>query len=260
MKIRWIQVSCSEEGQRSSNQDFVATYSFRRGSLYIAVVCDGVGGRSFGGECARAVGGAAKRKVIEYFEQRPASGLSKDDLPPLLETLASFDVVGMPEDSATTLGVVIFEGRKLDREHGLIALWAGDTRVSVLESCGTLRQISRDHRDEEGRLTRYVNGLGQVVGELEGSFIQLPRPCAIAITTDGVHESCAPLELAEFFLYCSDHAIRTPRRLATDLTVFLGDNVCDNFSLSLLHRNVSPEEISRILSYVRKDNGVTCPR
>lgn len=256
--MRWTQITCSLAGDRASNEDSVWTHSFRRGSLYIGVVCDGVGGRPAGADCAKAVGEAILLCTIRYLENRSAGRLNRSDVESLKRKFFRVrirKIPEIPEESATTLAIAIFEGRSRKSEYRSIVLWSGDTRVSMLESSGQLRQITRDHHDSEGRLTSYVDGKGRFKGQLEGVFTSSPMPCALSITTDGIHERCTPSEWARFLLYCAEHRIRSSSRLARDLTTFLGENVSDNYSAAILHRTVHEDEARSMLGNLEESDG-----
>lgn len=201
------------------------------------VACDGVGSRPNSSVCARAVGEAALRRVRLHLQHRPPGNvLSPRDAEQLKQQLQTLTLNHVSPTSATTFVMILFDHRRTRSGYNLIVLWAGDSRIHLLDMAGQTQQLTTDHHDEDGRLTAYFSGDGRVLGTLDTRhYVVEGSPLAICATTDGVHEHCQPQELCEFLLYCVQHQVRGEEQFSAWLSGFLNENISDNYSAALLY-------------------------
>jgi serine/threonine protein phosphatase PrpC len=251
--IQWIKTLCSEVGKKDSNQDFVAARSFssRRRKIDVLIACDGVGGHEGGAECSAAVGNAVLNAVENFLARRKSDrALDKKDLDQLRKRITSLPPTNAPEGSATTLALVLFDRQKGRLGYSMVTAWVGDSHIHLLEVAGSSRRLTNEHHDDEGRLTHYVTGSGRVHGGLEMGLVTSKSLYAICLTTDGIHEKCRPEELYNFLLYCIDHKIREERSFSEAMTLFLGDNIDDNYSAVLLYRPLSDNQVIKTAAMI----------
>lgn len=128
-----IFTSYTDKGSRSSNQDAF----FESESLYI--VCDGVGGVSYGDVAAKL----ACSSFSEYFNANPAESYNSDYLNKALQfTIEKFKetVSKYPEtkDMCTTVVLMAFDA------DGAIVSWMGDSRLYHLRD-GKILFATEDH-------------------------------------------------------------------------------------------------------------------
>lgn len=259
---RWIRLASSKSGERHRNEDVVATHTIPRrgGGIDVIAVCDGVGSRPEALECAQSVAQAAVRRTTKYLAARGHGALKPEDARILRDLLSRIRVRGISKESATTLTLVLFERKPHRAGYGGLAIWAGDTRASLLEASGKLQSLTRDHHDEEGRLTCYVMGTGRVFGSLEHSFFSSGSPCVLYVTTDGVHERCSLDELRSLGLYCMDHGVRSDKVFSKILTQFLAENISDNFSAVIVYRLLSRDDLADVIANSGVEHANTCSR
>jgi len=245
----------SHRGSRDRNDDFVDEQRFylNHRLIYVLVACDGVGGQPAGDQCAQAVGRKVLELTKEYLGHRSTQGvLNETDARSIVNQLKTIDINGVPQESATTLALAIF-----DPKGGMIAIWAGDSRVYLLDASGELQQMTEDHHNKAGHLTSCIAGGGQVRGEIAYRFVPFSkRPCAIAVTTDGVHGSCQPDEprqyalrqyaLRHYLFYCISQKLPHEEFLKETLPVFLRDDDSDNFSMVIYYYRLSNRRIRLI--------------
>lgn len=243
---KWIKTLCSEVGKKKENQDFVAARSFRshRRKIDVLIVCDGVGGHLGGSQCSKAIGEAVLGVVEKYLSRRKSGrSLDKEDANLLGQRLASLPITNAPKDSATTLALALFDRKNGKSGHSIVTAWVGDSHVYLFEIADAGKQLTSDHHDEEGRLTRYITGDGRVHGGLEIRHFTANSPYGICLTTDGVHEKCQLSELYNFLLFCIDHRVTSDGRFSEAMTLFLGDNIDDNYSAVLLYHPLSSSQV-----------------
>lgn len=231
----WQVVTSTHRGSKSENDDFALAeiHRARRGRYATLCVCDGVGSFPGSGKCAQAVGRAMTTILSKMLLRRKRSSLDAFRLRNQVATeLRSHIPKKSPSDATTPLATTLAAGI-VDR-NSLLTIWAGDSRIYLLNEEGQLLLATKDHQDEQGRLSRWVQGDGQIAGRLEANSLRFSsRPVAVCATTDGVHEHCQREELRQFLLYCVLSGVRDSQKLQNDLQAFLNVNVCDNYSLSL---------------------------
>jgi hypothetical protein len=251
---RWITLSCSCLGKRELNQDFVSTGTFflRGRRVEVIVLCDGVGGISGSDLCAKRVGEAAIRIVENYLRSRRSRRtLASIDAKALKLRLEKLSIDPAPLGSATTIAVGVLERTQRSGKSGIIALWAGDTRIHLIEKDGCNYPLTIDHHDEEGRLTSYIRNDGTLFGRLDVNFFSSAAPFILYGTTDGVHESCRLGELVSFFLYCAYHKTRSSQVFSENLARFLSKNMSDNFSAAVVYQLMRRERVKKLFDALK---------
>lgn len=252
--IRWITLCCSRLGKRDLNQDFASTttLSFHGRRVEVLVLCDGVGGIPGSELCARRVGEAIGVMIKNYLKSRRSRrSLDHNDAKILKIHLENLSIDPTPAGSATTIAIGIFERTQRSGKSGIIALWAGDTRIHLIEQRGRSYQLTTDHHDEEGRLTSYIRNDGRLSGGLGAKFFSSESPCALYATTDGVHESCRLDELAAFVMYCVYHQTKSHEVFSENIERFLGENVSDNFSAAVIYRLLRKTRAKKISDAIK---------
>lgn len=235
----WHVISTSHIGTKAVNDDFAwaeVLHGYRR--KYAGLfVCDGVGSRKGSGKCANTVGQVTRDYLAAYVGRRKRGPLTATEAQRLQRELSAHIPRTLPgsgslessdAELATTLAATIVDG------DSLLALWAGDSRVFVLDERGVLTQVTDDHTDAEGRLTCWISGDGEIAGKISAVHHRaVARPAAVCVTTDGVHDRCRHDELRQFLLYAVLIGPADAGHLQMDLAAFLNGNVSDNFSLTL---------------------------
>lgn len=224
----------SEAGPRSINEDQIAYWLSRDGTLF-AAIADGLGGMG-GGESASQLAIAALQNNLKSGFDNKSSLLdavkrAHDDIILAQKVSPSF------RRMATTLTVGIFF------DHKLFAAHAGDSRLSVVRGNG-VKKLTTDHSEgqrlfDAGKLTREEfhdyhrknildNALG-VHDELRIDQVDFPVKSGdkFFFTTDGVH---GKLFLREMMDIASHH------NFAEEFVMEVGEIVknrspSDNFSI-----------------------------
>ncbi len=234
----WKVVTASLQGRRPKNDDFVGSLRARRkpGNVQALIVCDGVASRPGSGDFARDVGPTVLSVTQRWVRQRrPAGEFHEGDALRLTERLRTVHTRGprLP-GAATTVALVVF------RPGSVICVWAGDSRVYVLDELGAFDLMTTDHHDEDGRITRAVNSAGVVPGGWSFVVKRSEAPVlSVCVTSDGVHERCTLSELRHFAMYVMASEVRTGAGLRDALAPFIGGNVSDNMTMGLAYRSVS---------------------
>lgn len=232
----------SEPGKRERNEDaaVVRTWNVRRRRYYLIAISDGVGSLPGSSDCANEVVWGASTSAELFVTQRktrkPFTSGEGSNLAFVLERHFAEQCRGA-QNHAATLALALFGYRS-----ALVA-WAGDTRVYALHEDGSLRLITVDHHDAQGRIIRYVRGDGLTEGGIQERQYDMKGVIALLGTTDGVHESCGHEELRHFVLYCMLHQIVEPETLKRELHEFLIDNLSDNASMGLIYQACSPRRL-----------------
>ena len=130
----------------------------------------------------------------------------------------------------------------------MVTAWVGDSHIYLFEIDRSGKQLTSEHHDEEGRLTRYITGDGLIHGGLEIQHVISDSPYAVCLTTDGVHEKCQPDELYNFLLFCVDHRVTSNGHFSEAMTLFLGDNIDDNYSAVLLYHPLSSTQVIKTVA------------
>ena len=245
MRKPWLAIMASEPGKRDRNEDaaVIRTWNIRRRRYYVMAMSDGVGSLPGSGDCANeVVSGAATSAelfVSERKTRRPLSSAEGSNFAFVLERHFAEHCRGA-QNQAATLALALFGYRS-----ALVA-WAGDTRVYALHEDGSLRIITDDHHDAQGRIIRYVRGDGYTEGGIQERQYDMEGVIALLGTTDGVHESCSHGELRGFVLYCMFHQIVEPEILKRELHDFLFDNLSDNASMALIYQPYSAKRLATL--------------
>lgn len=240
----WKLLSFSKKGKRNNNEDRIGYFddwSATKGPICVFIACDGVGGTSGGAECAEEVVQAVYTKLQELIS---IYGLSifKDSGSALLVSELTSLKVKSNISGATTLVALIFGVARLRNGYHCTAIWAGDSRAHIIDSKGQYLMLTKDHHDEEGRLTAaYVaNGDGYCHGSLEIRHTVIPYyPLAFGVTTDGVHGKCVDVELCAFLAWCILQKGIDSDTFALATERFLAGNLSDNLSAIFLFRLVA---------------------
>lgn len=253
----WFSLAASRRGARDANEDFVAIRTLQYGiwRAKVLVACDGVASRPEGGACSSAVGEAAIESIQGYFKRRKSVlTLDAGDIESLGKSLLSLPVEAVSPQSATTLAVALVYPRLLGRRWATLVFWAGDSRVYELDDSGTLHTLTKDHHDQEGRLTSYYGGDGKMKGTLSWVYRERSAPpSAVCVTTDGVHERCRPEEIRHFLLYCMSQQIDSDEQLSDELSEFLRLNISDNFSFVLYYRLVTEAHLRTVAADLEEE-------
>lgn len=255
---QWITLASSNCGTRADNEDYVESraYSYRRRRIEALVACDGIGGRPNGKDCATTVGQAALQMADNYLRKRRSRrALNREDLQQLVRRLHALRLHGINPQSGSTLALVLFDLNEQKQGYNALVIWAGDTRVNLLDIAGQTRQLTKDHHDAEGCLTTYLNGDGKVCGKLGAEYFTFSTlPCVISVTTDGIHDHCQPYELYQFLLYCLGQRFQRTEQLSAALSQFLQRNISDNYSAILLYRSLADDQIRKVAARLSEVN------
>jgi serine/threonine protein phosphatase PrpC len=151
-------------------------------------------------------------------------------------TLAS----GAGSDGESTLAIALAERARIT------IVWAGDSRVYLLDEKFCLSEITRDHVNGEGHITSCVSG-NRLAGD-GASLVTIHNPnyAAVLGCTDGVHKSCSIHELESFVRWCVRLRLKDSAAFCRSLEGFLGTNAADNFSAALIFRTIASTNIKRL--------------
>ena len=250
----WVRMKTTDPGKRLDNQDFVAisTVHLKRRRLSLAICCDGVGGRPGGRECAAAVGLAVQNETETYFvRRRSRKQIGMFDMHALVDRLGRLCLQSSDPESATTMLLVVFDHRPGNNGYHILVVWAGDSRAFLADKSGRFQPLTDDHHDDEGRITTFFSGDGQLNGKLSAKLVFNPEPVALAATTDGIHGGCTTSELHFFLLGCVERMVTDENRLAEELKWFLGGNISDNFSIALIYKPLNHCQLAAIARNLR---------
>jgi len=113
--------------------------------------------------------------------------------------------------------------------------WAGDSRIYALLSNRTMSQLTEDHLNERGEITKFIRGDGVIPGGVQVRQFNMDQVLAVAATTDGIHDRCSFEELRLFITYCVSNRLRDPAIIVGEMLAFLGANISDNVTLALMY-------------------------
>lgn len=238
----------STSGSREANEDSIVVRRRTVGKkhFYVISICDGVGSRPGSGVLAQIAASVTADAALDFATKVlfPPQ-IRANELPRYIEFITdALSRLSLDAFLCTTLSVALFD------HSALLVAWAGDTRLHLLTKTVTLTPVTRDHSDEEGRLTRFVDGHGHVRGGLDGEFSSIRSAIAVVASTDGIHEACTPDELVAFITFClSQKGID----VAHEIDDFLVNNLSDNATLGITHRQLSSKSLRHLTnSFVRK--------
>jgi len=234
MSAGWSLLQASGNGTREYNDDFVAavgvTAAKRR--YFILVACDGVGSNPGSGRCAEAVSGISVETAKLFLKARQSRRrLSNEDGKHFAcELEKSLCSLALGSELSTTACIVIFD------KEALICVWAGDTRAYFLDINGAFECVTTtDHHDDEGRLTRFIDGDGHVEGGFATNSIEIAYKSplvALALMTDGIHGACSTEDMRNLLSYLAFYPPTGDLELQEVLTEFLGSFASDNYSIA----------------------------
>ncbi|MBZ4373295.1 PP2C family serine/threonine-protein phosphatase [Corallococcus sp. AS-1-6] len=205
----------SEMGRRDYQQDAVGHTQGPAG--LIAAVADGLGSYEGSDKAAQA----AVRSVLGHAYMDPAGG--GGSLKPGMESAVAHahrDVrheqhVGQ-HAGLTTLALLVVAGGRAAVAH------VGDSRVYRLRA-GKLEQLTEDHRDSRHVLTRC---LGSLRSDCTPDVLETDaRPGDVwLLSTDGVHESLTPEQLASVLADGADAQVAAQALVESALAAGSRDN------------------------------------
>lgn len=236
---RWYSCQGSITGPRESNDDAIDISSLKLNRCYhLLALCDGIGGLPGSGDCSQKLVTISPEIVKIFMGQRePLDFFRSDECQLFANHLTQgFGALGGLSSHGTTFALALFSYRS-----ALVA-WAGDSRIYALMADGTFQQLTNDHHNTKGDITRFVRGNGVVVGGLEVQRFRMNNVVAIIGTSDGIHEACSAKELRRFTVYCM--AKRKTKLLSdfdmvSELLYFLQKNIKDNSTFGIVHKKIS---------------------
>lgn len=240
----WLIGSASLRGSRSCNEDYAlaSSWKFGRDSYYLISVSDGISQMAGSAECSRlavesclnaATSYVASRKSRHPFILKSCAGFKKH----FTNGLRSMDAAA---NQGATVGLVVFTYK------AALLGWAGDSRIYALMADGSLCQLTTDHHSPAGDITSFVRGNGEVIGGLHVKYTSMKEVVALIGTTDGVHERCSHEELRQFILYLIYSRMIGSDEVKEELEKFLGENLADNATLCIAHRQLSNRRVIRM--------------
>lgn len=185
-KIRYA--SFSECGVRHNNEDYIQIVSDPHQGRHLFVVCDGMGGHSYGEEASQVVGSA----ICEYWGQASFA----DGVEPVLQTafrLASEALDAKADDlhkaeMGTTLVLAAIDGNKLT------IAYAGDSRAYFLRKEKVVYQ-TQDHVSHSvwgDFIDRSFFSYHREKADVEIHHFELEPGDRILLCSDGVCQFMAP--------------------------------------------------------------------
>lgn len=247
---KWELAAFSLIGSRERNEDRLVHFvewADSKTPVSIFIACDGVGGESGGAECAEEVIKAAWLKIKHLLSDHGIALLKKTRGALLARELKNLTINGSVS-GATTLVVLLFSIRRFRNGYRSAVAWAGDSRAHIVDIDGKYIQLTRDHHDEEERLTAaYVAKNGNCEGDVEVRHFLMPQcPLAFGVTTDGVHGKCTEEEFRSFLAWCLLQKKLDNDIFAKAAEKFLNKNISDNLSaVFLMKRFAIPESTLR---------------
>jgi len=209
-----IFTSYTDKGSRSSNQDAF----FESESLFI--VCDGVGGVSYGDVAAKL----ACSSFAEYFTANPAEIYDCDYLNKALQyTIEKFKetVNKYPEtkDMCTTIVLIAFDA------EGAIVSWMGDSRLYHVRpdtSGGKILFVTEDHS-----LINEMKKKGEDTANVSRNFITkaLGANRSQELSFHGIAKQ--DIQSGDYFFLCTDGVL---------------ENVTDDILSDVLSSQITTEE------------------
>jgi serine/threonine protein phosphatase PrpC len=179
-----------------------------KGFLY--AVMDGIGGHKGGYQAASFL----QQKIPEYF----SSSLIKPGPESIRQLLheaheqfktRTAPTGDIPESAGSTLSLVLLYGKKYFLFH------TGDSRIYLLRrNQQELIQLTKDHQDDRGVLTRFFGHSALLIDELE---IEQVESDIVIIATDGLNEKMGNLLISENVLEKRDQGVdKIVGKLATE--------------------------------------------
>lgn len=237
---RWKVVLSSNLGLKQKNDDFVSAriFTFNHHRITALVACDGISSLPNSDICASEVGKAILHVLESYLATRQSKGaLSQQDADSLAAHFEKLPLTLSTDQGATTITLAVYEHRWRKSGFNLLVISGGDSRAYLLGAPEQMQQLTSDHNDEQGAITVYISGTGDVKGELQASHFRLKSaPAVIIVCTDGVHDHCSHKELHNFVRHCVEQNLRNGDELSDWMTQFLGRNISDNYSAAILFR------------------------
>lgn len=234
----WYSCQATLIGHRESNDDALHLSFWKAWRCYhLLTLCDGIGSLKGSGECAKNVVAIAEAIARTFIEQRDSKRpFSKHECECLAfanHLTQGLSILEGSPNQGTTFALAIFSYRS-----ALVA-WAGDSRIYALMNDGTLQQLTEDHQNTKGEITKFIRGDGIVMGGLEVRQFSMNNIVAIIGTSDGIHEACSTEELRRFTLYCMAKRFTDSETLSVELLRFLQDNLSDNATFGLLYKTMN---------------------
>jgi serine/threonine protein phosphatase PrpC len=233
VNTRWLRLTAVGKGRRINNADRVAVSKLMRAGATgcVLVVADGIGDSEAAEQTAQLVCDHIREDLGKLWRrpllrrQHPAHVVASRLAQALGDALAGFQSPG-----ESTFAAAVVEPSRV------CSIWAGDTRVYLLDSELRLRQLTQDHVNSAGHITACVRTTG-ICGDGPSAACEIHEDhVGVFGCTDGVHKSCTDDELRRFLAWCARARIRDSAEFSTRLASFLMNSRGDNFAAGLIVR------------------------
>jgi serine/threonine protein phosphatase PrpC len=244
----WHSCHGSITGPRESNDDAFLVLSWKAWRCYhLLVLCDGIGGLPGSGACSQQVIAISEEIARTFLEQRESARPFADDECQIFmnHLTQGLGTLSGSSNHGTTFALALFSYRS-----ALVA-WAGDSRIYALMADGTLQQLTEDHHNTKGHITKFVTGNGMVMAGLEVRQFPMDNVVAIIGTSDGIHEACSTEELRQFTVYCMAKRLVDSKVVGMELRRFLQESISDNATFGLVYKVVNKHQLNSMVEKER---------
>lgn len=242
----WRTGFVSEVGKRSVNMDATKVISFKeRGRwFHVLVSADGIGSRKGSEECSKELTNLVAAALSEFSRTR--STVAKFSARDLNKVKSHVFSAISKLNFSTTQGTVF--SAALVTQQSVLTIHTGDCGVSVLTGNGEFHRLTCEKVDDEGAILTWVDGAGNLHGDLSVSHFNFDDELGLTITfTDGVSGSCSNDEFRKFCIYCAANAKFLETEFPSFLNEFVAENASDNFSASIVCKLPKKEDQIRLL-------------
>ena len=212
----------SVQNLRSSNMDGVLLKErqIEGKSVYLAVVCDGVGSMKDGAFASAT----ATRLMGEWFGKvTDQTGLGTK----MLHTVSEINRGIVAESEKRGLQTASTISALLIKEHSYFVVHAGDSRIYAFRK-GTLRQLTQDHTNH-GKLTACIGKSGNMpLFYGEGAY----RGDTFLLCSDGLYKRMEDRQIEERLANIKRTGLQRTIREMVEFVIGQGER--DNISLAIL--------------------------
>lgn len=210
----------SEIGARKNNEDYLRIVTTPEYDRTLFIVCDGMGGHSYGEVASETV----CKSISTYWKKNPELCDSEQKIcDAVIQACNMLDKESFGYEMGTTMVLVTIENYRATIAH------CGDSRCYIIDAKGKMKYRTIDHADDLGYITNCFFSGRDDMAVPDIKIIQLEPFDRILLCTDGLYNA-----IDDEMLLHTLHCTRDVRQVEEKYKMICKDEASDNYTAIII--------------------------
>lgn len=219
----------SEIGTRENNEDCLRVVTLPEYDRTLFIVCDGMGGHSYGEIASEAV----CKSISAYWEKNPKQNDSEQKVyDATIQAYSMLKNQSLGYEMGTTMVLASLENDRAMVTH------SGDSRCYIVDIKGHVKYRTIDHVDDVGYITNcFFTGRNDLV-KPDIRFVQLEPYDRILLCTDGLYNT-----IDDEMLLHTLHCARDVSQVEEKYKIICQDKASDNYTAVIIEIGTNDQPV-----------------